>query len=127
MQFERRISTYLPKVIDFSEFFYDYWIEFEAIVNGKPEHGWAQPDMWGVYQDMVLLPEVKLSQNNLAIPQLLKLYVPLLSKIYPPECIIPVHVFKNIRSKDSTLDHITDAFRAPKYMRKQVQLYQHIH
>ena len=123
MAFERRISRWLPKQFQFDKFYYDWWIKFFA--DGKI--GWAQPDMWGVVDEFVILGETKLSYNKAAIPQLNKLYFPLIRFLYPAHTIICIHIYKHNRGKLETLPTIQTALELPGYKRREVLFYQHIH
>ncbi len=55
--------------------------------------GWAQPDAYILMPDRILLIECKLTQSDVATPQLLSLYLPLLRKIYnlPIVCLQVCH------------------------------------
>lgn len=123
MSFERRVSKWLPKQFKFDKFYYDYWIKFEA--DGKV--GWAQPDMWGVVGDTAILTEVKLSYNKTAIPQLTKLYLPLLRFLYPEHKILCTHVFRYNRARIDTILSIDTILTLPDWKQREVLLHQHIH
>ncbi len=73
------------------------WILF-ADSNGI---GWAQPDAYILMRERLLLLEAKLTQTDSAVPQLLSLYRPLLSKIYnlPILCIQVCHNLRYVPKK----------------------------
>lgn len=54
------------------------WIEFEDSQGS----GWACPDLYMIRDDLVVCVESKLTQTKAAERQLLKLYLPLLLRIY---------------------------------------------
>ncbi len=60
------------------ELFLGQWIIY-ADQHGT---GWAQPDAYLLMKDQILLLEIKLTQNDSAVPQLLSLYLPLLRHLY---------------------------------------------
>ena len=67
------------------------WIEF-ADENGQ---GWAQPDIYVVQEDQVVLFECKLTYVEEAWPQMHALYVPLLMALYRKP-VLCVQVCKNL-------------------------------
>jgi len=74
------------------EICFQQWIMF-ADSNGL---GWAQPDLYVLLDDLLLLIECKLTQSESAEDQLMRLYLPLLRDIYqmPTLCL---QVCKNLR------------------------------
>ncbi len=73
------------------------WILF-ADDNGI---GWAQPDIYLLMEKSILLMECKLTQSDVATPQLLSLYLPLLRKIYnlPILCLQVCHNLRYVPKK----------------------------
>lgn len=63
--------------------------------------GWAQPDAYILMGDRILLMECKLTQSDVATPQLLSLYLPLLRKIYnlPILCLQVCHNLRYVPKK----------------------------
>lgn len=98
--YQKKISRLLKRELS-DELITDQWIHFQD-ANGR---GYAQPDFYAVLDDRVLLFEAKLTQNDSAKDQCLKLYVPLLTYIYGRP-VVACQVFKNIRYVPGNL--ITD-------------------
>ncbi len=73
------------------------WLLF-ADENGI---GWAQPDAFILMPSRILLIECKLTQSDVATPQLLSLYLPLLRKIYnlPILCLQACHNLRYVPKK----------------------------
>ena len=63
--------------------------------------GWAQPDAYIIMKNGILLMECKLTQSDVATPQLLSLYLPLLRKIYnlPILCLQVCHNLRYVPKK----------------------------
>lgn len=77
------------------EFHYEQLLSF-CDDNGA---GWARPDIFIVWEDLILLIEVKLTQTEAAQEQLLGLYYPLLKMIYQDRTIVMVQACHNLRTK----------------------------
>lgn len=125
MAFERAIHRYTSRLFPQGKHFYDYWLQFSS----DQGQGWAQPDKWIVFPDSVLLLECKLSQRKGAVAQLNKLYLPLLTKLYPSLPILRVHAFKN-RARGiqcEVLSSLLDVLSLPPKETKQVLFYHHVH
>ena len=79
------------------ELFLGQWIAF------SDQHGysWAQPDAYILMKERILLLEAKLTQSDIAVSQLLSLYLPLLRYIYelPILCIQVCHNLRYIPRK----------------------------
>ena len=87
-ELKRQVSDTLLE----GELFLGQWILF----TDKFGVGWAQPDAYILMEDRILLLEVKLTQSDSAVPQLLSLYLPLLRKIYDLP-ILCCQVCRNLR------------------------------
>ena len=90
--YERTVHRELKRLGLGGEICAQQWIMF-ADSNGL---GWAQPDVYVLWDDLLLLIECKLTQSRSADEQLLLLYLPLLRDIYqlPTLCL---QVCKNLR------------------------------
>lgn len=91
--YERRVQRKLKEMVREGSLscslFPSQWIEFYD-ENGR---GWAQPDIYGVGEDWVLLVECKLTQQEWGYAQMNNLYRPLLEWIYkrPVLCLQAAH------------------------------------
>jgi hypothetical protein len=100
LTYQKKIARVLKRDMP-EELVADQWIRFQD-ANG---HGYAQPDFYSVFEDRVVLFEAKLTQNDSAKDQCLKLYAPLLTYIYGRP-VVSCQVFRNIRYRPAGL--ITD-------------------
>ena len=91
--YERQLHRELQRRNLGGQLFFQQWILF-ADSNGL---GWAQPDAYVLWDDLLLLMEAKLTQNKDADAQLLSLYLPLLRRIYQVP-ILCLQVCKNLRT-----------------------------
>lgn len=93
MAYERKVGRWLKRMIQngelSGELCLNQWLLF-ADDNGV---GWAQPDAYILMEKRILLMECKLTQSDVATPQLLSLYLPLLRKVYdlPILCLQVCH------------------------------------
>ncbi len=96
LAFEKVVGRELKRLVGDElldgELFLGQWILF----NDKFGVGWAQPDAYILMEERIFLFEVKLTQSDSAVPQLLSLYLPLLRKIYNLP-ILCCQVCKNLR------------------------------
>lgn len=97
--YERKVARALKREHDKfeGELFIGQWLLF------KDRHGYgkAQPDVYIVRSDLVVLIECKLTQTENAIPQLLSLYLPLIKELYhrPVVCIQACHNLRYVPKK----------------------------
>jgi len=91
--YERTVHRELKRIGLDGEICFRQWIMF-ADSNGL---GWAQPDIYILLPNLILLMECKLTQSRDAEPQLLNLYLPLLRSIYQSP-ILALQVCKNLRT-----------------------------
>ena len=93
MAYEKKVGRHLKRMVQddqlSGELRLNQWLLF-ADDNGI---GWAQPDAYILMEKRILLIECKLTQSDVATPQLLSLYLPLLRKIYdlPILCLQVCH------------------------------------
>lgn len=80
----------------------DLYIGQWLLFKDKNGHGKAQPDIYIVYPELIVIIECKLTQTDSVVPQLLQLYLPLIKKLYdrPAVCL---QVCKNLRYKPRKL------------------------
>ena len=90
--YERVVHRELKRLDLGGEICFQQWIMF-ADENGL---GWAQPDLYVLWPNLLLLIECKLTQSKSADQQLLGLYLPLLRDIYQLP-ILCLQVCKNLR------------------------------
>ena len=90
--YERSVHRELKRLDLGGEICSQQWIMF-ADANGL---GWAQPDVYLLFDNLLLLIECKLTQSKSAEVQLLSLYLPLLKKIYQVP-ILCLQTCKNLR------------------------------
>lgn len=90
--YERTVLREVRRLDLKGEICFQQWIMF-ADENGL---GWAQPDLYVLLPDLVLLMECKLSQTRDAEEQLTHLYLPLLREIYQ-QPVLKLEVFKHLR------------------------------
>ena len=64
--------------------------------------GCCQTDHELHFEDYIILLECKLTQSPLAVPQMTKLYIPVMKEIYDKP-IIPVQVCKNLKTNPPNL------------------------
>lgn len=85
------------------------WYRYEDL-NG---YGCCQTDHELHLEDYIILLECKLTQSDIAFPQMVKLYVPVLREVYDKP-VIPVLACKNMRkaAKNSIKD-IEDLVKRP--------------
>ncbi len=101
LAYEKKVGRALKRMLQdqtlLGELKLNQWILF-ADVNGI---GWAQPDAYLLRRENILLMECKLTQSDVATPQLLSLYLPLLRKIYdlPILCLQVCHNLRYVPSK----------------------------
>lgn len=99
--YEKKVGRWLGRMIREGELEGELrlsqWILF-ADENGI---GWAQPDAYILMEKGILLMECKLTQSDVATPQLLSLYLPLLRKIYnlPILCLQICHNLRYVPKK----------------------------
>jgi|TARA_R110000824_G_scaffold230800_1_gene418465 hypothetical protein len=67
--------------------------------NGR---GWAQPDVYWIMPELILVGEAKLTQTFTAIKQVKDLYRPLLAKLYDKP-VIGFQICKGLRKVDPYL------------------------
>lgn len=90
--YERSVHREIKRLDLGGEICLHQWIMF-ADSNGL---GWAQPDIFIIWDNLLLLIECKLTQSSSAEIQLLSLYLPLLKEVYqlPTLCL---QVCKNLK------------------------------
>ena len=91
LRYEKKIVRELKRVMP-NKVFHGQWLRYQD-ASGKH---YAQPDLYTVFPDRVLLFECKLTQNDGARPQCLSLYAPLLTELYSLP-VISCQVFHNLR------------------------------
>lgn len=101
LAYEKKVSRALKRMVVAEELsgelFAGQWILFTD-ENGV---GWAQPDIYLLMLDRILLIECKLTQSDVATPQMISLYLPLLRKIYnlPILCLQVCHNLRYVPKK----------------------------
>lgn len=101
LAYEKKVSRALKRMVGAEkltgELFIGQWILF-ADENGV---GWAQPDIYLLMPNRILLMECKLTQSDVATPQLISLYLPLLREIYnlPILCLQVCHNLRYVPKK----------------------------
>lgn len=97
--YERKVARALKREKDKlgGELFIGQWLLF------KDRHGYgrAQPDVYILRPDLVVLIECKLTQTESVIPQLLNLYLPLIRGLYSRRvvCIQACHNLRYVPKK----------------------------
>ena len=107
--YERKVGKAVSRLVSRGhldgDIFAEQWIQFRD-AHGL---GHAQPDIYIVQEDRILLLECKLTQTGRAWDQMKKLYVPLLSLIYELP-VVSVQVCKNLRFEpDNLIEDLREA------------------
>lgn len=93
LTFERKFIRFLKRSLPQGVIYPNQWIKF-LDANGR---GYAQPDVFLLFKERIVLFECKLTENLSAQRQLLHLYEPLLFHIYARP-VVKIQVCKNLRS-----------------------------
>lgn len=113
LTYERKVARLLKRLNAEGELpgelYLSQWIAYED-KNGQ---GFAQVDAFLVRDDLILLVEVKLTQTDYAKGQMLKLYLPLLKKIYQRP-VVCLQVCKNLRRVPENKSTALELVKNPK-------------
>ena len=96
LAYEKAVGKHLAREVKNGELEGDLYLGQWVIYCDGSGVNWAQPDIYLIMRNYILLMECKLTQSDAATPQLLSLYLPLLRKIYNKP-ILCIQVCKNLR------------------------------
>ena len=101
LAYEKKVGRALKRMLRAEELEGDLYLGQWVLFADDNGTGWAQPDAYIVRSDGILLIECKLTQSDVATPQLLSLYLPLLRKIYnlPILCLQVCHNLRYVPKK----------------------------
>ncbi len=99
--YEKKVGRWLSRMIREGELEGELRLSQWLLFADENGIGWAQPDAYILMEKGILLMECKLTQSDVATPQLLSLYLPLLRKIYnlPILCLQVCHNLRYVPKK----------------------------
>lgn len=101
LAYEKKVGRWLNRMIHNGELEGELRLSQWLLFADENGIGWAQPDAYILMEKGILLMECKLTQSDVATPQLLSLYLPLLRKIYnlPILCLQVCHNLRYVPKK----------------------------
>lgn len=101
LAYEKKVGRWLNRMIRDGELQGELRLSQWLLFADENGIGWAQPDAYILMEKGILLMECKLTQSDVATPQLLSLYLPLLRKIYnlPILCLQVCHNLRYVPKK----------------------------